>query len=405
MHDVNAGDTAWVLASAALVMFMTPGLAFFYGGLVRAKNVLGTMMQSFIALALVTVLWVLIGYTLAFGPDQAGLIGGLQFAGLRDVGAAPSAYAPTIPATTFMVFQLMFAIITPALIAGAFAERMKFSGYLMFIGLWSILVYAPVAHWEWGGGFLGASGVGALDFAGGAVVHANAGAAALATAIYLGKRRGHGSEDMSPHNVPFVLLGAGILWFGWFGFNAGSALAANALASSAFVNTQLGAAAAVFGWIILERRRTGKVTTIGAATGAVAGLATITPAAGYVEPLAALLIGLVAGLLCFLAVGMKGRLGYDDSLDVVGVHMVGGVIGVLLTGAFASLVINASGASASLEQVGKQAVLAGVTVAFSFIATFAILKVTDVTVGLRVTEEHEEAGLDVSQHGEFGYRL
>ena len=405
MHDVNAGDTAWVLASAALVMFMTPGLAFFYGGLVRAKNVLGTMMQSFIALALVTVLWVLIGYTLAFGPDKAGLIGGLEFAGLRDVGAAPSAYAPTIPATTFMVFQLMFAIITPALIAGAFAERMKFSGYLMFIGLWSILVYAPVAHWEWGGGFLGASGVGALDFAGGAVVHANAGAAALATAIYLGKRRGHGSEDMSPHNIPFVLLGAGILWFGWFGFNAGSALAANALASSAFVNTQLGAAAAVFGWIILERRRTGKVTTIGAATGAVAGLACITPAAGYVEPLAALVIGLAAGVLCFLAVGMKGRLGYDDSLDVVGVHMVGGVLGVLLTGAFASLVINASGAAASLEQVGKQAVLAGVTVAFSFAATMAILKVTDVTVGLRVTQEHEEAGLDASQHGEFGYRL
>jgi ammonium transporter, Amt family len=405
VHDVNAGDTAWVLASAALVMFMTPGLAFFYGGLVRAKNVLGTMMQSFIALALVTVLWVLIGYTLAFGPDKAGLIGGLEFAGLRDVGAAPSAYAPTIPATTFMVFQLMFAIITPALIAGAFAERMKFSGYLMFIGLWSILVYAPVAHWEWGGGFLGASGVGALDFAGGAVVHANAGAAALATAIYLGKRRGHGSEDMSPHNIPFVLLGAGILWFGWFGFNAGSALAANALASSAFVNTQLGAAAAVFGWIILERRRTGKVTTIGAATGAVAGLACITPAAGYVEPLAALVIGLAAGVLCFLAVGMKGRLGYDDSLDVVGVHMVGGALGVLLTGAFASLVINASGAAASLEQVGKQAVLAGVTVAFSFAATMAILKVTDVTVGLRVTQEHEEAGLDASQHGEFGYRL
>ena len=405
MYGINTGDTAWILASAALVMFMTPGLAFFYGGLVRAKNVLGTMMQSFIALALVTVLWVLIGYTLAFGPDKAGLIGGLDFIGLRNVGAAPSAYAPTVPATAFMVFQLMFAIITPALIAGAFAERMKFSGYLMFIGLWSIFVYAPVAHWEWGGGFLGANGVGALDFAGGAVVHANAGAAALATAIYLGKRRGHGSEDMSAHNVPFVLLGAGILWFGWFGFNAGSALASNALASSAFVNTQLGAAAAVLGWMILERVRTGKATTIGAATGAVAGLATITPAAGYVQPLAALAIGLSAGFLCFLAVSLKDRLGYDDSLDVVGVHMVGGVLGVLLTGAFASLAINASGASASLTQVGKQGVLVGVTVAFSFAATMAILKITDVTIGLRVTEEHEEAGLDVSQHGEFGYRL
>jgi Amt family ammonium transporter len=363
------------------------------------------MMQSFIALALVTVLWVLIGYTLAVGPDKAGLIGGLDFIGLRNVGAAPSAYAPTVPATAFMVFQLMFAIITPALIAGAFAERMKFSGYLMFIGLWSIFVYAPVAHWEWGGGFLGASGVGALDFAGGAVVHANAGAAALATAIYLGKRRGHGSEDMSPHNVPFVLLGAGILWFGWFGFNAGSALASNALASSAFVNTQLGAAAAVLGWMIPERVRTGKATTIGAATGAVAGLATITPAAGYVQPLAALVIGLSAGFLCFVAVSLKDRLGYDDSLDVVGVHMVGGVIGVLLTGAFASLAINASGASASLAQVGKQGVLVAVTLAFSFAATMAILKITDVTIGLRVTEKHEEAGLDVSQHGEFGYRL
>jgi Amt family ammonium transporter len=405
VHGVDTGDTAWILASAALVMFMTPGLAFFYGGLVRVKNVLATIMQSFIALALVTVLWVLVGYTLAFGPDKAGLIGGLDFVGLGHVGAAPSAYAPTVPATAFMVFQLMFAIITPALIAGAFAERMKFSGYLMLIGLWSIFVYAPIAHWEWGGGFLGANGVGALDFAGGAVVHANAGAAALATAIYMGKRRGHGSDDMSPHNVPFVILGAGILWFGWFGFNAGSALASNALASSAFVNTQLGAAAAVLGWIFLERLRSGRVTTIGAATGAVAGLATVTPAAGYVQPLAALAIGLVAGVACFQAVSFKERLGYDDSLDVVGVHMVGGIIGVLLTGAFASLAINEAGAAASLTLVGKQAVLAGVTVVFSFVATLAILKVTDVTIGLRVTDEHEEAGLDSSQHGEVGYRF
>ncbi len=404
MH-VDSGDTAWILASAALVMFMTPGLGFFYGGLVRAKNVVGTIMQSFIALALVTVLWVLIGYTLAFGPDKGGLIGGLDFIGLRHVGALPSPYAPTVPATAFMVYQMMFAIITPALIAGAFAERMKFSGYLMLIGLWSILVYAPVAHWEWGGGFLGASGLGALDFAGGAVVHANAGAAALATALYLGKRRGHGIDDMTPHNVPFVILGAGILWFGWFGFNAGSALASNALASSAFVNTQLGAAAAVFGWIIPERMRTGRVTTIGVATGAVAGLATITPAAGFVQPVPALVIGLIAGFVCFQAVALKDRLGYDDSLDVVGVHMVGGVIGVLLTGAFASLAINAAGAAAGLGQVGKQAVLDLVTVAYSFAATLALLKVTDLTVGLRVTDEHEEAGLDLSQHGEVGYRF
>ena len=405
MPHISSGDTAWLLTSAALVMFMTPGLAFFYGGLVRAKNVVGTIMQSFIALGLVTVLWVLIGYTLAFGPDKGGLIGGLDFIGLRHVGAAPSPYAPTVPATAFMVFQLMFAIITPALIAGAFAERMRFSGYLMLIALWSIFVYAPVTHWEWGGGFLGASGVGAIDFAGGAVVHANAGAAALATAIYLGKRRGYGVDDMTPHNVPFVILGAGILWFGWFGFNAGSALASNALASSAFVNTQLGAAAAIFGWIIPERIRTGKVTTIGAATGAVAGLATITPAAGYVPPLAALVIGLAAGFVCFQAVSVKGRFGYDDSLDVVGVHMVGGVLGVLLTGAFASLAINAAGAAASLAQVGKQAVLAAVTVGYSFVATMVILKITDLTVGVRVTDEHEDAGLDVSQHGEVGYRF
>jgi Amt family ammonium transporter len=405
VQHIDSGDTAWLLASAALVMFMTPGLALFYGGLVRAKNVVGTMTQSFIALALVTVLWVLIGYTLAFGPDKAGLIGGLEFAGLRHVGAAPSAFAPTVPATAFMVFQLMFAIITPALIAGAFADRMRFSGYLMFIGLWSLLVYAPVVHWEWGGGFLGANGVGALDFAGGAVVHANAGAAALAAAIYLGKRRGHGADDMSAHNVPLVILGAGILWFGWFGFNAGSALTSGALASSAFVNTQLGAAAAVLGWILVERTRTGKVTALGAATGAVAGLATITPAAGYVQPMAAIVIGLVAGVACFLAVGAKIRLGYDDSLDVVGVHMVGGVIGVMLTGAFASLAINPAGVAASLAQVGRQGVLAGVTLVFSFVATLVILKITDVTVGLRLSEDDEIAGLDLTQHGEVAYRF
>ena len=405
MSHIDTGDTAWLLASAALVMFMTPGLAFFYGGLVRAKNVLGTVMQSFIALGLVSVLWAFIGYTLAFGPDKGGIIGGLDFIGLNHVGGAPSAYAPTVPSSTFMVFQMMFAIITPALIAGAFAERMKFSGYLMFIGLWSIVVYAPVAHWEWGGGFLGASGVGALDFAGGAVVHANAGAAALATAIYLGKRRGHGTEDMSPHNVPFVVLGAGILWFGWFGFNAGSALSSGALASSAFVNTQLGAATGALAWILSERARGGKATTIGAATGAVAGLATITPAAGYVQPMAAMAIGVAAGVVCFQALRLKDRFGYDDSLDVVGVHMVGGIIGVLLTGAFASLAINASGAAASLPLFGKQAVLAGVTVLFSFVATLGLLKLTDITVGLRLSDEHEDIGLDLSQHGEVAYRI
>ncbi len=403
MPKINSGDTAWLLASAALVMFMTPGLAFFYGGLVRAKNVLGTIMQSFVALGLVTVIWVGIGYTLAFGPDKGGVIGGLKFAGLSGVGGTPNGFAPTVPATAYMVFQLMFAIITPALIAGAFAERMKFSGYLLFIALWSILVYAPIAHWQWGGGFLGAH-VHSIDFAGGAVVHANAGAAALATAIYLGRRRGHGPSAFAPHNVPFVLLGAGILWFGWFGFNAGSAFGAGTVASSAFVDTQIGAAAAMLAWLACERVRTGKATAIGAATGAVAGLATITPASGYVEPGGALVIGVAAGFLCYLALGVKDRLGYDDSLDVVGVHMVGGVLGVVLTGAFASLAINAAGAAASLAQVGRQTVLALVTVGYSFAVTMLILKVSDLLVGLRVTEEHETAGLDLSQHGELAYR-
>ncbi len=402
MPKISSGDTAWLLASAALVMFMTPGLAFFYGGLVRAKNVVGTIMQSFVALGLVTVLWVLVGYTLAFGPDHAGIIGGLNFAGLAGVGAKASPLAPTVPATAYMAFQLMFAIITPALIAGAFAERMKFSGYLVFVGLWSLLVYSPVAHWVWGGGFLGTGGLRAIDFAGGSVVHANAGAAALATAIYLGRRRG--TEGLVPHNVPFVVLGAGILWFGWFGFNAGSAFGAGALASSAFVNTQLGAAAAMLAWLIAERAKFGKGTTVGAATGAVAGLATITPASGYVQPWGALLIGAAAGFVCFLAVGLKDRFGYDDTLDVVGVHMVGGALGVVLTGAFASLAINAAGAAASFEQVGRQAVLAGVTVVYSFGATLALLKVTDALVGLRVGEEDELAGLDLTQHGEVGYR-
>src|SRR6266540_6645400 len=369
MPKISSGDTAWLLASAALVMFMTPGLAFFYGGLVRAKNVLGTIMQSFVALGLVTVLWALIGYTLAFGPDKGRLIGGLDFFGLAGVGAKANALAPTVPATAYMAFQLMFAIITPALIAGAFAERMKFSGYLVFVGLWSLLVYSPVAHWVWGGGFLGTGGLRAIDFAGGSVVH-----------------------------------GAGILWFGWFGFNAGSAFGAGALASSAFVNTQLGAAAAMLAWLIAERAKFGKGTTVGAATGAVAGLATITPASGYVQPWGALLIGAAAGFVCFLAVGLKDRFGYDDTLDVVGVHMVGGALGVVLTGAFASPAINAAGAAASLEQVGRQSVLAGVTVVYSFGATLALLKVTDLVVGLRVGEEDELAGLDLTQHGEVGYR-
>jgi len=302
-----------------------------------------------------------------------------------------------------MAFQLMFAIITPALITGAFAERMKFSGYLMFLALWSVLVYSPVAHWVWGGGFLGAGHLGTLDFAGGTVVHINAGVAALATAIYLGKRRGYGSDAFVPHNVPMVILGAGILWFGWFGFNAGSALASGGLAASAFVATQLGAAAAVFGWLIPEWIRHRRATTVGAASGAVAGLVAITPASGYVGPWAALAIGFAAGAVCFFVVNLKTRLGYDDSLDVVGVHMAGGIVGALLTGVFASLAINAAGASGGLLQLGKQSIAVLVTVAYSFGVTMLILKFADRTVGLRVSEEDEETGLDLSQHREVGY--
>ena len=403
MPKIDTGDTAWMLSAAALVMFMTPGLALFYGGLVRAKNVLGTVMQSMIALSVVTVVWVLIGYTLAFGPDRFGMLGGLRWIGLRGVGAAPMALAPTVPAGAFMSFQLMFAVITPALITGAFAERMRFSGYLMLLTLWSLLVYSPVAHWVWGGGFLGAGHVGALDFAGGTVVHINAGAAALATALYLGRRRGFGSRPFVPHNVPMVVLGAAILWFGWFGFNAGSALSAGGLAASAFVATQCGAAAAMLGWLIPEWIRHGKATTVGAVTGAVAGLVAITPASGFVGPAASLLIGFAAGAICFLVVDLKSRFRLDDSLDVVGVHMIGGIVGALLTGVLASLAINPAGANGSLGQLGRQAIAVVVTGAFSFVMTLGILKVTDLTVGLRVTDEDEDTGLDLSQHGEVPY--
>jgi len=396
-------DTAWVLVSAALVMFMTPGLALFYGGLVRAKNVLGTIAQSFVALGVVAVAWVLVGYTLAFGSDQGLAIGGLEHVGFSGVGAAPSALAPTVPSSAFAVFQMMFAIITPALITGAVAERIRFGGYVAFLALWSVLVYSPVAHWVWGGGFLGASGVGALDFAGGTVVHVNAGAAALAALLYLGPRRGHRERAFLPHNVPMVVLGAGILWFGWFGFNAGSALAANGVAANAFLTTQLGAAAGVLAWLVPERIRHGRATTIGAATGAVAGLVAITPAAGFVTPLAAIAIGLVAGTVCFAAVEIKTRRGLDDSLDVVGVHLVGGIAGALLTGLFASAAVNPVGADGGLEQLGRQAAAVGITLVFSFLATLAIVAVVDRLLGLRVTEEDEEAGIDISQHAETAY--
>ena len=407
---MNTGDTAFVLIASALVMFMTPGLALFYGGMVRAKNVLGTVMQSMFALGLVSVLWVVIGYTLAFGPDKGGLIGGLDFLGFANVGQTPNAdLAATIPHIAFATFQLMFAIITPALITGAFAERMKFSGYVAFTAAWLLLVYAPLAHWVWApGGWI--RELGALDFAGGTVVHINAGIAALVAVLVIGKRKGFGKEAFLPHNLTLTMLGTGILWFGWFGFNAGSALAANGLAASAFLVTNVGAAAGACGWAIVEARKERKATTLGAASGAVAGLVAITPAAGFVTPLSAIAIGVIAGVVCAFAVRLKFRLGYDDSLDVVGVHLVGGLIGALLTGVFADLAVNEAGANGllaggGLSLLGKQVVAVAATLGFSFVLTFVILKVVQATIGLRVSESEEITGVDLAQHSETGYAL
>jgi ammonium transporter, Amt family len=405
---MNTGDTAFMLVASALVMFMTPGLALFYGGMVRTKNVLGTIMQSVFALGLVSVLWVLIGYTLAFGPDKGGLIGGLDWLGFAGVGQEPNAdLAASIPHVLFAVYQMMFAVITPALITGAFAERMKFSGYVAFTTLWLVLIYSPMAHWVWApGGWI--RELGALDFAGGTVVHINAGVAALAAAIVIGKRKGFGKEAILPHNLTMTVIGAGILWFGWFGFNAGSALAANGLAASAFLATNLGAAAGACGWALMDSLKERKSTTLGVASGAVAGLVAITPAAGFVAPLPALAIGLAAGIVCAWAVGLKFRLGYDDSLDVVGVHLVGGMVGALLTGIFADTLINGAGVDGLLTGggaalLGKQVVAIGATLLFSGVGSFLLLKLVDATVGLRVTEEDEISGLDLSQHSEAGY--
>ncbi len=399
---ISAGDTAWMLTSTALVLFMMPGLALFYGGLVGAKNVVATMVQSFVAIGVISLLWVIVGYSLTFGTNHGGVIGGLENSMLAGVGAKPNAYAPTIPALVYMAFQMKFAVITPALIAGAFCERMRFRGYLVFIGLWSLIVYCPFAHAEWGaGGILGSGGLHAIDFAGGSVVHELAGAAALATALYL--RRRHQLER--PHNIPLVLLGAGILWFGWFGFNAGSALSAGSVAGFALVNTQLGACAAMLTWMGIEWWRRRKPSGVGIASGTVAGLAAITPASGYVPPWAAIVIGFAAGLLCYGAVHLKEIFHYDDSLDVVGVHMVGGVVGVVLTGVFASLAVNAAGEAGGWVQLGRQAVLAVAGIVWPFVMTWIILWVTDKTVGLQVTPEEEEAGLDYAEHGEAGYEL
>jgi Amt family ammonium transporter len=404
---MNTGDTAWLLVSAALVMLMTPGLALFYGGMVRQKNILGTVMQSFIVLGLVSIEWMLVGYSFAFGPDRGGVIGDLSWFALNGVGLAPfKEYAATVPHQAFMIYQMMFAVITPALITGAFAERFKFSTYLVFTLLWALLVYNPVAHWVWGtGGWL--RNLGVLDFAGGTVVHITAGVSALAAALVVGKRRGYGVENLAPHNLPMTVLGAGILWFGWFGFNAGSALAAGGLSTSAFVNTHMAAAAATLSWVFAEWVHRGKPTVLGAASGCIAGLGTITPASGFVQPAAAVAIGLVAGVLCYWAVMMKGKFGYDDSLDVVGVHCVGGTLGTLATGLFATTAVNAAGADGLLYgnpgQFAVQAMAAGVILVYSFVVTWLLLKVLDRIMGLRVADEHEFLGLDLSQHGEAGY--
>jgi Amt family ammonium transporter len=399
---MNTGDTAFMLVATALVMLMTPGLALFYGGMVRAKNVLSTIMQSFICLGVISIIWVMYGYSMSFGPDVGGFVGNLDWLGLRGIGTAPGPYADTIPDLLFVAFQMMFAIITPALITGAFAERMKFAAFLVFVVLWSTLVYFPVCHWVWGGGWLGSHG--ALDFAGGTVIHINSAAAALVCALVLGKRKGWGKEAFHPHNLGMTILGAGILWFGWFGFNAGSALAAGESAVLAFFTTQVASAAAALSWVFVEWKVQGKPTTLGAASGAVAGLVAITPGAGFVSPMAAIVIGLVGGAICYMAVLAKSRLGYDDSLDVVGVHGVGGMWGALATGIFAS--VGATGLlTGNPGQLWVQLYGALATIAYSMIVTFVILKVIDAVVGLRVSEDEERQGLDLTQHSETGYSL
>lgn len=418
----TAGDNAWMMVCSALVLLMTgPGLALFYGGLVRRKNVLATMMQSFIMMAIITVIWAILGYSLAFAKGTP-FIGGLDHLFLKGVGADPSVYAGTIPAQTFMIYQLMFAIITPALITGAFAERMKFSAMVLFCSLWAIVVYFPLAHMVWGdGGFLNAflgGSVPALDFAGGTVVHISSGFSALVCAIYLGKRVGYPKTPFAPHNLVLSVIGACLLWVGWFGFNAGSAVAAGSLASNAFVTTHFGAASAALGWLLIEWIRQGKPTVLGGISGAVAGLVGITPAAGFVTPMSALAIGFIAGVVCFFAVTqLKKALGYDDSLDAFGVHGIGGLTGALLTGVFANSAVNTvfkdpSGAAlpsglieGNPKQVLNQLIASLVAIVLGCVASFIILKIVDLTVGVRVTGEDEMNGLDITQHGEEGYNL
>jgi Amt family ammonium transporter len=408
MEAINGADTAWVLVSAALVMLMTPALGLFYGGMVREKNVLSTIMHSFFMLALISIQWVLWGYTLAFGPTVGGFIGGLDWLGLNGVGSEPNPnYAATIPHQAFMIYQMMFAVITPALISGAFAERKRFKAFVIFSLLWATLVYAPVAHWVWAvGGWIHA--LGALDFAGGTVVHITSGVSALVCALVLGKRLGYGAEPMPPHNVTMTVLGTALLWFGWFGFNAGSALGSGALAVSAFVATNTAAAMAALTWMTASWIRHKQPSVLGAAAGAVAGLVGITPAAGFVTPMAALVIGFLAGLGCFLAVELLVRGRVDDALDVFGVHGVGGMIGALATGIFASKAVNSAGANGLLYgnpgQFAVQALAVVVVAAYSAGVTWALLKLIGATIGLRVSQEEEQRGLDTTQHGEVAYQ-
>jgi Amt family ammonium transporter len=405
--SISPADTVWILISSALVMLMTPGVALFYGGMVRRKNLLSTMMMSFACLGLVGILWVLLGYSLSFGNDHSGVIGGFNFLGLMNVGQEPSAvYATTVPHLAFMIFQAMFAIITVALITGAIVERVKFSALCLISVLWLLLVYCPITHWVWGsGGWL--ANLGVLDFAGGSVVHINAGVSALALVILLGRRRGFPENAMEPNNIPMVVMGAGLLWFGWFGFNAGSSLTAGGLASSAFVTTNTAAAAAAFTWMVISwiHRRP---TVLGTVTGAIAGLATVTPAAGYITPLAAIPVGILAAGFCYYAMlFIKSKLGFDDSLDVFAVHGVGGILGMLCVGIFSSLSVNAAGADGLIAGSGIQLLnqLIGVAVvaAYAFVVTWILGKLTAVTIGLRVSRSEETVGLDISQHGERAY--
>ena len=403
---MNTGDVAWILVSSALVLLMTPGLALFYGGLARSKNAASTIMYSFMSMGIVGVVWVLWGYSIAFGPDIGKFVGDLSYFGLNGVSATePGPYADNMPHQAFMIFQGMFAIITPALITGAFAERMKFSSYMVFIALWVTIVYAPVAHWVWGGGWLGE--LGALDFAGGNVVHINSGVAALAAAVIFGKRLGFGSEPMEPHNVPMVVLGAGLLWFGWFGFNAGSALAADGNAVNAFVVTNTAAAAGILGWTAIAWIMDGKPTVVGAASGAVAGLVAITPAAGFVGPMPAILIGLAAGVLCDLAVRFLVKMNLDDALSVWGVHGIGGTWGALATGLFVGVGFGGIAAFTDAsrgEQILNQVISIVATWAWAFVMTAVIFWVIKITMGLKVSDNAEAVGLDVTEHGETAYR-